>query len=142
VRRWVGPAQAPLYGVLYSLTILLIVYLLHALVKRLWLAEAIAFLFACIPAMAGPDDPWARAVTGAVFAGFGILSVTRAGPLCTSVYLATLMLATRVPLTLDLSAWYAGRSIAVLSFLALALFTSAYLSLGGKPLFGKAVLDD
>ena len=54
----------------------------------------------------------------------------------------TALLSSRVPLTLDLSAWYAGRFFAVLSFLALALFASAYLSLGGKPLFGKAVLDD
>ena len=53
-----------------------------------------------------------------------------------------MLLSTRVPLTLDLSAWYAGRSYAVLSFLALSLFVSAYLSLGGKPLFGKALLDD
>jgi hypothetical protein len=30
----------------------------------------------------------------------------------------------------------------VLSFLALSLFASAHLSLGGKPLFGKALLDD
>ena len=35
-----------------------------------------------------------------------------------------------------------GRSVAVLSFLALSLLVSAYLSLGGKPLFGKALLDD
>lgn len=133
---------APLIGVLYSLAMLLILYLLHALVRRLWLAQALAFVFACIPAMAGSDDQWATVVVAAVFAGFGVLSVSRVGLLCTSVYLATITLITRVPLTLDASDWYAGRSFAVLAFLALSLFASAYLSLGGKPLFGKALLDD
>ena len=58
------------------------------------------------------------------------------------VAVATVTLATRVPLTLAASAWYAGRSFAVLSMLVLSLFLSAYLSLGGKPLFGKVLLDD
>jgi hypothetical protein len=133
---------APMIGVLYSLALLLILYLLHALFKRPWVAQALALFFVMVPAMAGPDDPWATAVVAIAFAGFGIMSLTRVGLLCTSVYLASFTLATRTPLTLDTSAWYAGRSLAVLLLLALALFVSAYLSLGGKPLFGKALLDD
>lgn len=133
---------APLIGVLYSLALLLIVYLLHAVVKRLWIAQVLAFLFACIPALVGPDDPWVALVVATTFAGFGVLSVSRIGLLCTSVYLATFTFINRVPLTLDGSDWYAGRSFVALALLSLALLASAYLSLGGKPLFGKALLDD
>lgn len=48
----------------------------------------------------------------------------------------------RTPLTLDSAIWYSGRSFAVLALFVVALAGSAYLSLGGKPLFGKALLDD
>ena len=132
----------PMIAVLFSLCTLLLLYLLRAVFKRLWLAQTVAFLLFMIPAMAGTDDSWARALGATAFTGFAIMSVSRVGLLCTSVFLFTVLLSTRVPLTLDLSAWYAGRSLAVLSFFALSLFASAYLSLGGKPLFGKALIDD
>ena len=45
-------------------------------------------------------------------------------------------------LTLDWSAWYAGRSFAVLGFFAVLMVAAAYTSLGGKPVFGKALLDE
>ena len=38
--------------------------------------------------------------------------------------------------------WYSGRSFAVLGFFAALLVAAAYNSLGGKPLFGKALLAD
>ena len=46
------------------------------------------------------------------------------------------------PLTLDWSVGYAGRSFAVLGLFASLLIFAFYTSLGGKPLFGKPVLED
>jgi serine/threonine-protein kinase len=133
---------AAMCGVLYSLSLLLMLYLLHALSGRLWVAQLLVFMFASLPAMAGADDPWIDAVVALIFAGIVVMALTRFGLLCSSVLLATFLMTTRVPLTLDASAWYAGRSFAVLGFFVVLLAGSAYLSLGGKPLFGKALLDD
>ena len=47
-----------------------------------------------------------------------------------------------LPLTLDWSAWYAISSFAVLGFFAALSVAAFHTSLGGKPLFGKALLDD
>jgi len=55
---------------------------------------------------------------------------------------ARALLLVRAPLTLDWSSWYAGRSFAVLGILAGLLVMSAFLTLGGKPAFGKALLGD
>lgn len=77
-----------------------------------------------------------------VFAGVVVMALTRFGLLSSSGLLATFLVTTRTPLTLDPSAWYAGRSFVMLGFFVVLLAGSAYLSLGGKPLFGKALLDD
>jgi len=66
----------------------------------------------------------------------------RLGQLSSTVFLFTLYVLVRTPLTLDWSAWYAGRSFAVLGFFAALLLIAFYTSLGGKPLFGKALLED
>jgi hypothetical protein len=58
------------------------------------------------------------------------------------VLLGTFILSVRSPLTLDGSAFYAGRSFVVLGFFATLLLVSGYLSIGGKPIFGKALLED
>jgi hypothetical protein len=134
--------MAPLLGVLYSLSLLFILYLLWAFFRREWLAQLLVFLFAFVPAAAGAEDPLVDGVVSAIFAGLAVLALTRVGLLCCSVLLATFMLTLRAPLTFDLSAWYAGRSLAVLGFFTALLLASAYRSLGGKPMFGRSVLDD
>lgn len=133
---------APLLGVLYSLSLLLMLYLWHALFRRVWLAQLLVFLFASVPAIAGAEDPLVDTVVGLVFAALAVLGLTRFGLLTSSVLLATFMLTLRTPFTFDWTAWYAGRAFVVLGSFAVLLGASAYLSLGGKPIFGKALLDD
>jgi transketolase C-terminal domain/subunit len=48
----------------------------------------------------------------------------------------------RLVVALELSAWYAGRSFAVLGFFALSQIAPFYTSLGEKPLFGRPLLYD
>ena len=129
-------------GVVYSLSLLFQLYLLHALVRRVWLAQALLFSFVFMVTLASTDDPLVDVPVSVIFAGLVLFALTRFGLLCSALLLFTFLVLIRAPLTLDWSAWYAGRSFAVLSFLALSLFVSAYLSLGGKPLFGKALIDD
>jgi hypothetical protein len=46
------------------------------------------------------------------------------------------------PLTTQGSAWYASISLAGILLMAAIAFYSFYISLGGRPVFGSAVLDE
>lgn len=131
----------PLLGVLYSLGLLFLLFLLHAVLRREWLGQLLLVLFATTPAWSG-----LKGAVDFVEAGFfGVLAIfvlTRFGFLASAAMLGTFLIIARVPLSLDGSAWYAGRSFATLGFFVVLLGASAYASLGGKPLFGKALLDD
>jgi hypothetical protein len=71
-----------------------------------------------------------------------LLALTRFGLLSTAVLFFSFLLLMRAPLTFDASAWYFGRSFAVMLFFVAALAAAAFASLGGKPLFGRALLED
>jgi serine/threonine-protein kinase len=133
--------MTPLLGVLYSLSLLLMLYMARALLRRDWLAQLAIFAFAVVPAASGAEDPVVDVAVSIFFAGLAVSVLTRVGLLASSVLLATFMMTIRVPLTLDPSVWYSGRSFVVLGSFVVLLATSAYVSLGGKPLFGKELLD-
>jgi len=134
--------MGPCLGVAYSLSMLMFLYLLHALVRRDWLAQILVLLFTCSPVLVSGDDRLAAFIAALVFGLLVVGTLTRLGLLSSAVSLFAFMIALRTPFSLDPAAWYAGRSFAVLFLLALMLTISAYLSLGSKPIFGKAFLDD
>ena len=129
-------------GVVYSLSLLFQLYLIHALVRRVWLAQAVLFSFVFMVSFASAENVLVNIPVSAAFAGLILLALTRFGLLCSALLVFTFLVLLRAPLTLDWSVWYAGRSLAVLGFFVVLLGASAYLSLGGKPVFGKALLDD
>jgi hypothetical protein len=46
------------------------------------------------------------------------------------------------PMTTDGSAWYAGISLTGMLLMAAITFYAFYTSLGGRPIFGSAVLEE
>jgi hypothetical protein len=71
-----------------------------------------------------------------------VLIFVRLGLLALSTLAWSIQILTGAPLTLDLSAWYADRSlIAMVVIGGLALY-GFYTSLAGKPAFGAAILDE
>ena len=75
---------------------------------------------------------------GGICAGIMLFVLARCGLIATAIVWFTVYVLLQAPLTLDWSAWYAGRSFAVLGFLATLMAAAAYTSLGGNPLFGRA----
>lgn len=131
----------PCLGIVYSLSLVLILYLLQALVRRAWLAQLLLGVFSALPVLA--EAPNAVSFLGAaVFGLIVVLGLTRIGVLASVVSLFTFLVTLRSPLTFDASAWYFGRSLVVLVIFGGLVVVSAWVSLGGKPLFGKALLDD
>ena len=49
---------------------------------------------------------------------------------------------TQYPLTTRGSAWYSGISLAAILLMAALVFYGFYTSLGGRPVFGGAVLEE
>jgi hypothetical protein len=47
-----------------------------------------------------------------------------------------------VPLTLDVSAWFAARALPVVAVVVALSLYGFRTALAGKPLFGRALLDD
>ncbi len=133
----------PVIAMIHSLTALFFLYLLHALVKRAWVA-GILLLLVWIPlASAGARrDLLVVFLAIVIFGATWVALLVRFGQLSSTAFLFTVYTLLRTPLTLDWSAWYAGRSFAVLGLFAALLLAGFHTSLGGKPIFGKKLLED
>jgi hypothetical protein len=123
-------------AVLFALVFLFMLVLLRVILRNQWLAMACWCVLVAGP-LAG--ESW--------FMGLGraavlLLVMTRGGLLTLAVTLFYMFCAFEVPLTLDFSAWYATHGLpAIFAFLALAVY-GFHTSLGGKPLLGRAILED
>jgi hypothetical protein len=133
---------SPWIGVYFSMGFLFMLCLFQALVRRAWLARLLLFLVFLAVAVAPGKDPLAPSVKGALLAAIIISVLVRFGLLSAATLLFTFVVLSEAPLTLDWSVWYAGRSLAVLAFFTVLLLFAFHTSLGGKPLFGRALLED
>jgi hypothetical protein len=124
------------------LAILFVLFLLRALLRKEW-AAAVAFvlLFTVLEAAGNQFDPvvlvvslifWALAVF--LLIRFGLLAFVVSGFFNNLVF--------GFPLTTQGSVWYAGISLAGILLMAAMAFYGFYTSLGGRPVFGGAVLDE
>jgi serine/threonine-protein kinase len=132
--------SSPVMGVFYSLGALFQLYLFQALVRRAWLARFMPCFAYVAPNLAAAEDPLEIAAIVAIFINVFIL--VRFGLLSSATLMFTFTVLGHVTLTLDWSVWYAGPSFAVLGFFAALLVAAFYTSLGGKPLFGRALLEE
>ena len=134
--------RSPALCVIYALVAALELYIFQIVLRRPWLARGMLFLVNFLILLGASENPFVGAVVGAVFAGIFVTVLVHLGLLSLVATFFVWNVLIRTPLTLDASAWYAGRSFVILAFFA-ALFTAAfYTSLGGKPLFGRALIDD
>jgi uncharacterized integral membrane protein len=133
-RVFVNQYSAVLYGMAY----LFILTLLRMLVRKPWLA---AILWCVI--MSNPTPAMHESlIVGVTRAAIMLAVLLRGGLLALVVTLYFLYSTIEVPLTLDLGAWFAAHGFPVIgALLALAVY-GFYVSLGGKPVFGGALLED
>ena len=133
---------SPTLGVFYSVAFLFVLCLIQAVVRRAWLARLVLALIFFAPAMAPGADVFAASVGNAILAVTIVWVAVRFGLLSSATLIFTFVVLSATPLTLDWSAWYAGRAFAVLAFFTALLVAAFYISLGGKPVFGKALIED
>jgi predicted Ser/Thr protein kinase len=127
-------------AVLFAMVFLFVLTLLRMVLRRDWLAFLVWVVFAAAPI--GGEDPRLGWIAGGLRALVILLVLTRGGllPLATALFFMFTLI--EVPITLDVSAWYASRALPVVAALAGLAIYGFYASLGGKPMFGSRLLDD
>ena len=116
---------------------LLFILLLRIVLRRQWLAVTVFVLIMSSQFVARPVPVWITLPIGlALFSAISIAAV-RYGLVSLMVLFLFSTLDKDFPLTTDLSAWYAGRSVfAIIIFSAIAIY-GFYIALAGRPLFGR-----
>ena len=77
-----------------------------------------------------------------IFFGLAVFVLIRFGLLALVANAVVYFILQNFPLTTRGSAWYAGISLAGILILAAITFYAFYTSLGGRPVFGSAVLEE
>jgi hypothetical protein len=120
-----------------ALTFLFIVALGRALFKRQWAGGVTLFVvFATLDALQMSN---ARLQIASILLGNALIALVlvRIGPVAAAALMATQMLVTNAPFAIDMSTWYAGRSVLTIGVIvALALFGFRN-ALAGRPLFAS-----
>jgi serine/threonine-protein kinase len=127
-------------GVLFAMTFLFMLVLLRMLVRKAWLAAVLWCLFIGGPLIG--EHPVAGWVSGAFRAVIMLAVLTRGGLLMLAVLMFVMFVAFEVPLTLDLTAWYAPRGWPVVLVIAGLAAYGFRTALAGKPMFGGSLLED
>jgi hypothetical protein len=81
-------------------------------------------------------------VTGLIINGLAVFMLIRFGLLWLVAGFVFGEFLESFPLTTQGSAWYAGISLAGILLMAAMAFYGFYTSLGGRPVFGSAVLEE
>ncbi len=128
------------YGaVLYALVFLFLLVLLRMLLRSGALA---AIVWALVVAGPLPDDNPVFAWTAGILRGtLCFVALTRGGLLRLVALFFCLFNLLESPLTVDVSAWYATRSLPVLLGIAALAVYGFRVSLAGKPAFGRLLED-
>lgn len=122
-----------------SLLMLLLIYLV---VRREWLATTAAWLLFYAFLLLFFTTSWPQGLLYSIEAAAVVITVSRFGLLASVSYFLFFALCFQYPMTLNLSAWYAGSSLFAL-FLMLGLSGYGfYTSLGGQTVFAGKLLEE
>ena len=130
------------FSILYALLLFFLIFLLRVLTRRQWLGAGIFVLIGIAQDVPGSGNPMITALFSCLFSILILIALLRFGfvALTTTLFVDALLLC--IPITTDLSVWYAGNALAVLlAVLALAAFAFR-TSLGGQKVFAGKLLDE
>jgi Protein kinase domain len=121
---------------------LIILIVFRALLRKEWLAAfAFVLLFALFNSEGWQTSPLVWIVLLTVW-GLTVFAMIRFGVLAIMVQGIFQNILWAYPLTTQASAWYAGIGLAAILLMAAVAFYGFYASLGGRPAFGGAVLQE
>jgi Protein kinase domain len=125
---------------LFWLALLFMLFLFRALLRKEWAAAVAWVLLVTIFSPWGFDPVF---LAGALLVhSLAVFVTIRFGFLALVAYFMVYIFVSTFPLTFQGSAWYAGISLAGILLIAAMAFYGFYTSLGGRPVFGGAVLEE
>jgi len=132
-------ALSLMFAPLFWLAALFVLFLFRVLLRKEW-AAAVAWvlLFAFL---GGQFDPVALA-SDLIFSGLAVFVMIRFGLLALVANFLVYGILQNFPLTTQGSTWYAGISLAGILLIAALASYGFNTSLGGRPVFGGAVLEE
>ena len=131
-----------IYAPIFWLAGLFFLALLRALLRKDWLA-ALAFICWCVFSTFATAQPLADVLVGGlIVGGLAVFLMTRFGFLTIVTNFVFWRVLETFPLTTQGSVWYAGISLAGILLMAAIAFYAFYTSLGGRPAFGWAMLEE
>jgi hypothetical protein len=130
------------FEVLIALTLLFVLVLLRALLRKEWAAAVAWVLFFTVSFSVGSNSVPVALVDNLIVQGVTLFLLRRLGLLWLVVAFVFNGVLSSFPLTTQGSAWYAGISLAGILLMAAMALYAFYTSLGGRPVFGGAVLED
>jgi hypothetical protein len=135
-----GKVIVSLFG---ALAFLFVLFFFRVLLRKEWAAPAAFVLFLSGLFAAGSQDSAITFVTLLILNGSAVFLIIRLGLLAEAAcFVFQFCLLENFPLTTQGSVWYAGISLAGILLMAAMAFYAFYISLGGRPVFGSAVLDE
>jgi Protein kinase domain len=129
-------------ALLLPLAMLFLLFVFRALLRNEWAAGLAWVLFLTVFLSMGSDSVPTALVQNLIIQGVTLFLLRRLGLLWLVAALTFNGFLSRLPLTTQVSSWYAGISLAgVLLIAAMALY-AFYTSLGGRPAFAGAMLEE
>ncbi len=131
-----------MYAPIFWLAGLFFLALLRALLRKDWLA-ALAFISWGVFFDFATAQPLADVLVGGlIVGGLAVFLMTRFGFLTIVTNFVFYGVLLTFPLTTQASAWFAGISLAGILLMAAIAFYAFYTSVGGRPAFGGAILEE
>ncbi len=129
-----------MFAPVFWIALLFVLFLFRVLLRKEWAAAvAWALLFAFLAPLG--DTP--VAVVGAlIFSSLAVFVMIRFGLLALVTNFVVFNILQSFPLTTQGSAWYSGISLTGILLMAAIALYAFYTSLGGRPVFGGAMLEE
>jgi serine/threonine-protein kinase len=128
-------------GIFFGLIFLFLLFLFRIVLRRQWAAGALFILVLAASAALNTENTALGAIFGALSGAIFLFVMVRFGlvAMIAAFLFNELMF---FPITTDSSAWYAGLGFTALGLTAAIAFYAFFVSLGGRPVFGKVSLED
>jgi hypothetical protein len=133
----------------FMFVFLFVLSLFRALLRKEWAAAVAFVLFFTVflnaenlAAYQSASAAWVLLIRGLILNSMSVFLLIRLGFLAGVAGAVVQFCLQYLPLTTQGSAWYAGISLAGILLLATMAFYGFYISLGGRPVFGRAVLEE
>jgi len=132
-----------MFAIFIGLAILFFLFVLRVLLRKGW-AAAVAFVlfFTFVEALLPTGAPVVFAIRGLILYSLTVFLLVRFGLLALIASELFGEFLGNFPLTTDPSAWYSSIGFAGILLMAAMVLYAFYTSLGGRPMFGSATLEE